>query len=91
MHVRRAHCAARRTATIPHMVYEYQRVPWERVSEMAGQGWRLVPIPPVGEIKNVLGQMTMGEPLFAMEREADGRRARAQPVPAGRLLPGGTR
>lgn len=43
---------------------------------MAAQGWRLVAIPPIAEMKNVLGQMQMGEPLYAMERECDEQRAR---------------
>lgn len=67
------------------MPYEYQRVPWERVNEMAGQGWRLVPIPPVGELRNVLGQMQMGEPLYAMERETSGHASPSAP-PVSALL-----
>jgi hypothetical protein len=49
--------------------YEYARVPWEQVAALAAQGWRVMPMPPVAEMKNVLGQMQMGEPLYAMERE----------------------
>ena len=36
---------------------------------MAAEGWRLVAIPPIAEMKNVLGLMQMGRPLYAMERE----------------------
>jgi hypothetical protein len=52
------------------MPTEYTRVPWDRVNDMAAEGWRLVLIPPVPEMKAVLGQLQMGELLFAMEREA---------------------
>ena len=57
------------------MTYEYCRVPWDQISDRAAQGWRIVPMPPVAEMKNVLGQMQMGEPLYAMERAADPARA----------------
>lgn len=51
--------------------YEYRRATWDEVVTLGPQGWRLVPLPPVQEVKNVLGQPQMGEPLYAMEREAD--------------------
>jgi hypothetical protein len=49
--------------------WEYRRVTWAQVCEMGTQGWRLVPVPPIVEMKQVLGQMQQGEPLYAMERE----------------------
>lgn len=44
--------------------------------KLGPQGWRLVPVPPVQEVRQVLGQPQLGEPLYAMERET--------PAPAGR-------
>ena len=59
------------------MTYEYERVPWEKVAGLAGQGWRLMEIPPMPEMKNLLGQVQMtGVVLFFMEREASGDRER---------------
>jgi hypothetical protein len=65
------------------MTTEYTRVPWDRVNEMAAEGWRLVLIPPVPEMKAVLGQLQMGELLFAMEREAPEAGQAAQQNRAG--------
>ena len=50
--------------------YEYRHATWEEVCQLGPQGWRLVAVPPVVEVKQVLGQMQPGEPLYAMEREA---------------------
>jgi len=52
------------------MTYEYRRATWDEVTELGPQGWRLVPVPPIAEMRNVLGQPQMGDPLYAMEREA---------------------
>jgi hypothetical protein len=54
------------------MVWEYARIPWEQVSDLAAQGWRLMQIPPMPEMKNLgLGQVQMtGVVLFFMERPA---------------------
>lgn len=49
--------------------YEYRRVPWGEVPALGLLGWRMVAVPPVAEVKNVLGQPQMGEPLYAVERE----------------------
>lgn len=55
--------------------FEYRRATWAEVCDLGPQGWRLVAVPPVAEMRNVLGQPQMGEPLFAMEREAPPRAA----------------
>jgi hypothetical protein len=60
--------------------FEYRRATWSEVCELGPQGWRLVPVPPIAEMKQVLGQAQMGEPLYAMEREAP-MVLRATPVP----------
>ena len=54
------------------MTFEYQRVPWEQVESLAAQGWRLMQIPPMPEMKNLgLGQVQMtGQVLFFMERDS---------------------
>lgn len=50
--------------------YEYARVPWEQVESLAAQGWRLMQIPPVPEMKAMLGQVQMtGVVLYHLERE----------------------
>ncbi|HTJ68214.1 MAG TPA: hypothetical protein VL551_11845 [Actinospica sp.] len=49
--------------------FEYRRATWDEVCELGPQGWRLVAVPPIAEMRNVLGQPQMGEPLYAMERE----------------------
>lgn len=50
--------------------YEYARVPWDEVAGHAAQGWRLMPIPPMPEMKAVLGQVQMtGVILYHLERE----------------------
>jgi hypothetical protein len=52
------------------MRWEYARVPWEQIADHAAQGWRLMPIPPVPEMKAVLGQVQMtGVVLYHLERE----------------------
>jgi hypothetical protein len=53
--------------------YEYRRATWAEVCELGPLGWRLLSVPPVQEVKNVLGQMQAGEPLYAIEREAPHR------------------
>jgi hypothetical protein len=50
--------------------WEYRRATWAEVCDLGPLGWRLVPIPPIQEMKNLLGQMQAGEPMYAMEREA---------------------
>lgn len=52
--------------------YEYCRIPWEQVESLAAQGWRLMQIPPMPEMKNLgLGQVQMtGQVLFFMERDS---------------------
>jgi len=68
------------------MTYEYQRVPWEQVTELAVHGWRLMEIPPMPEMKNLLGQVQMtGVVLFFMERPAHSVE-KAGPGPAARTL-----
>ena len=50
--------------------YEYARVPWDEVAGHAAQGWRLMQIPPMPEMKAVLGQVQMtGVILYHLERE----------------------
>lgn len=50
--------------------YKYARVPWDEVAGHAAQGWRLMPIPPMPEMKAVLGQVQMtGVILYHLERE----------------------
>ncbi len=49
--------------------YEYRHATWEEVCQLGPQGWRLVAVPPIAEMRNVLGQPQVGEPLYAMERE----------------------
>jgi len=52
--------------------FEYRRATWDEVCELGPQGWRLVAVPPIAEMRNILGQPQMGEPLYAMERETCG-------------------
>ena len=52
--------------------YEYRRATWLEVCRLGPRGWRLVPVPPLVEMKQVLGQMQAGEPLYVMERETTG-------------------
>ncbi|HEY2086723.1 MAG TPA: hypothetical protein VGH54_11965 [Mycobacterium sp.] len=65
--------------------YEYRRATWTQVCELGPQGWRLVPVPPIAEMKQVLGQPQMGEPLYAMERQA---RPEGESAPGAGLLAG---
>ena len=52
------------------MSWEYARVPWEQVAGHAALGWRLMEIPPMPEMKAVLGQVQMtGVILYHLERE----------------------
>ena len=67
--------------------FEYRRVTWAEVCELGPQGWRLVAVPPIMEMRNVLGQMQAGEPLYAMEREAPAP-VRASMTPLSITLPG---
>jgi hypothetical protein len=67
------------------MTYEYRRATWDEVTELGPQGWRLVPVPPIAEMRNVLGQPQMGDPLYAMEREMPGGKA-ADPDPGKKWL-----
>jgi hypothetical protein len=50
--------------------WEYRRATWDEVCELGPAGWRLVPVPPIVEMKQVFGQVQAGEPMYAMEREA---------------------
>jgi hypothetical protein len=53
------------------MGWEYRRVTWDEVCELGPQGWRLVAVPPMPEMKAMLGQVQMtGVVLYHMEREA---------------------
>ena len=52
--------------------FEYHRATWDEVCALGPQGWRLVAVPPIAEMRNVLGQPQMGEPLYALERQAGG-------------------
>ena len=68
------------------MSWEYARVPWEQAVELAGQGWRLMPIPPMPEMKAVLGQVQMtGVVLYHLEREV-GIAGRVEPGPGTPLV-----
>lgn len=49
--------------------YEYRRATWDEVTKLGPRGWRLVAFPPVQEVRQVLGQPQVGEPLYTMERE----------------------
>jgi len=74
------------------MTYDYCRVPWEQVEGLAAQGWRLMQIPPMPEMRNLgLGQVQMtGAVLFFMERETTitVEAAPAAPSSSGGLLTG---
>jgi hypothetical protein len=51
--------------------YEYRHATWDEVVALGPQGWRLVPVPPIVEMRQTLGQMVQaGEPLYVMERQA---------------------
>jgi hypothetical protein len=56
------------------------------VCELGPQGWRLVAVPPIVEMKQTLGQMQAGEPLYAMELETGAQAAGQPPVPVTRTL-----
>jgi hypothetical protein len=50
--------------------FEYARIPWDEVAGHAAQGWRLMAIPPLPEMKAMLGQVQMtGVVLYHLERE----------------------
>lgn len=59
--------AARYDSAVP--VWEYTRATWDEVIKLGPQGWRLIAVPPVQEVRQVLGQPQVGEPLYTMERE----------------------
>jgi hypothetical protein len=62
--------------------FEYARVPWDEVAGHAAQGWRLMPIPPMPEMKVVLGSMQMtGVILYHLERELPAGVTRPAPAP----------
>jgi hypothetical protein len=51
--------------------FEYRHATWEQVCELGPQGWRLVAIPPIVEMRQTaLGQVQGGEPQYVMERQA---------------------
>lgn len=62
--------------------WEYRRATWDEVCKLGQQGWRLVPVPPFAEMKQVLGQPQMGELTYTVERENPG----ADPI-ASMFLP----
>lgn len=63
--------AAAGTATLPSVPgFEYRRATWDEVQALGPQGWRLVAIPPIQEVRNVLGAAQASEPMFTMERDA---------------------
>ena len=64
--------------------FEYKHATWAEVCELGPQGWRLVAVPPIVEMKQVLGQPQMGEPLYVLEREAS---VRVQATVTGSLGP----
>ena len=66
--------------------FEYRRATWPEVCELGPQGWRLVAVPPIAEMRNVLGQPQMGEPMYAMERESGAQAAEQHPVPVTSAL-----
>jgi hypothetical protein len=67
--------------------YEYRHATWPEVCELGPQGWRLVPVPPIAEMRNVLGQPQVGEPLYAMERETSPEYgAGLEPGPVARMF-----
>ena len=49
--------------------WEYAHATWDEVCQLGPQGWRLIAVPPVQEVRQVLGQPRVGEPLYVMERE----------------------
>ena len=70
MHVhRRAGRRPRYPVPVTAPAYEYRRATWAEVCDLGPKGWRMVAVPPIVEMKAVLGQMQAGEPLYAMERE----------------------
>lgn len=67
--------------------FEYRRATWEEVCALGPQGWRLVAVPPIAEVKNVLGQQQMGEPLYAMERKGEPEYGAAlEPGPVAKMF-----
>jgi hypothetical protein len=55
----------------PVTAFEYRHATWGEVCELGPQGWRLVAIPPIVEMRQTaLGQVQGGEPQYVMEREA---------------------
>lgn len=63
--------------------FEYRRATWEEVCALGPQGWRLVAVPPIVEMRQTLGQMQAGEPLYVVEREGKPKYGAAL-EPAGR-------
>lgn len=49
--------------------YEYAMVPIDDLNAYARDRWRVVPVPPVQEVKVTLGQMAPGPAVFLMERQ----------------------
>lgn len=68
--------------------FEYRRATWDEVVQLGAQGWRMVPIPPIVEMRPgaLLNQMQQSEPLYTMERELA---AGAGTVLPGAVLAGG--
>ena len=68
--------------------FEYARVPWDEVAGRAADGWRLMPVPPMPEMKAVLGQVQMtGVILYHLEREQAEADQAAQQDRAGHAGP----
>jgi hypothetical protein len=76
------------TAAVPG--FEYRRATWPEVCDLGPQGWRLVAVPPIAEMRNVLGQPQIGEPLYVMERESSSEYGAAlEPGPIAKMfMPG---
>ena len=49
--------------------YEYKMVPFDELTAYGADRWRVVPIPPMQEIRMILGQATPGLLTFLMERQ----------------------
>lgn len=70
--------------------FEYRRATWEEVCALGPQGWRLVAVPPIVEMRQTLGQMQAGEPLYVVEREGKPKYGAAlEPGPVAKMfMPG---
>jgi hypothetical protein len=71
---------------MPPSAFEYRRATWTEVCDLGPKGWRLVPVPPVQEMKQLLNQVQPGELLYTMEREAVHRMTAQGQVLQGRKV-----